>query len=174
MKNTNHLICQLTVITAFLLTACSGSEKGKWSEEDRQSFYEEMATVEELNNFGEKKMEFIECYLSKVEANYSSYAMANLDEAGCEKLAVACGEQVMITGSTVGQWSDEDKRQFYKVMEKAEAMAAFGDSKDDFIACYLAKCEAKYESFYQADQDEEGCEALALECTQELGLTGEN
>jgi hypothetical protein len=49
-----------------------------------------MNNVEELSNFGEEKIKFIECYLEKCENYYSSYYDADQDEDGCKKLAEDC------------------------------------------------------------------------------------
>lgn len=173
MKNLKHLFPLLTIFITLVIAACSGSVKGKWSEEDRRSFYADMEAVEELDNFGDRRKDFIECYLNKAEANYSSYFLADLDEEGCEKLALECGQQVMDNESVIGNWTIEDKENFFDAMEKTEMLSVFGEDKQAFIICYLAKCEANYPSFFQADQDEEGCEALAIECIEELGLSGD-
>jgi len=37
---------------------------------------------------------FIECYLDKLQANYSSYAEADQDEDGCTKLSIECASEI--------------------------------------------------------------------------------
>ena len=89
------LILMFLVIISQIFSGCNGSKKGNWSETDKQKFQKDMYAVEELSNFGENKSKWIECYLSKCEANYSSYYEANQDEKGCEKLALECGNEVL-------------------------------------------------------------------------------
>ena len=72
----------------------NGSVKGKWSEIDKQEFRSDIDGVEELSNFGENKKTWIECYLSKCEANFSSYNKANQDSEECEKFAHECTESI--------------------------------------------------------------------------------
>lgn len=80
-----------------VLTSCGGvSEKGNWNEEDKKKADDAIAEIDsELDAFGDAKQEFIDCYLDKVEANYASFAEADADLSGCEKLATECAEDVM-------------------------------------------------------------------------------
>lgn len=71
----------------------NGSVKGKWSDADKQTYYSEMAKVD-LSQLGEYKTAWLECYLQKVEQNYSCFVMADSDEKGCEKIAVECSEEI--------------------------------------------------------------------------------
>ena len=79
----------------FILTSCGGSVKGKWSEDDKKKFREDMNKIEELSSFGENKNKWIECYLSKCEANYSSFNKADQDEKGVEKIAEECSDEFL-------------------------------------------------------------------------------
>ena len=79
MINTKTTLLGLLLFISLVLTSCGGSVKGKWSEEDKQRFRKEMEGVSELANYGEDKEEWIECYLSKSEANFASFAEADKD-----------------------------------------------------------------------------------------------
>ncbi len=72
----------------------NGSVKGNWSKEDVQKFYKDMNSVKELENFGDNKQRWIECYLEKCEAKYSSYAEADSDEPGCTEIATNCSVSI--------------------------------------------------------------------------------
>jgi hypothetical protein len=67
------------------------SENGAWSDQDIDMFYAEMALVaEEIENTGLDKDLFFNCFLEKLQSTYTSFAKANQDEAGCEKLSIQC------------------------------------------------------------------------------------
>jgi len=165
------ILFKLTGAAFFLLmfvSSCTTSVKGKWTDEDKQKFRKEMEGITELSNFGENKTEWIECYLSKCEANYSSFAEADSDEAGCERIAYECNDEVLSNGSVQGNWSQKDKETFRAEMEGIDALSNFGDNKSAWIECYLSNCEANYASFYHANMDQEGCEKIAVKCTEEF------
>ena len=78
-----------------LLFSCNQSKKGAWNEEDKQRAQEEIAKIEgELTALGDKKDDFINCYLEKVEDNYDNFEAADNDEPGCTKLATECASQL--------------------------------------------------------------------------------
>lgn len=156
------------VVLAFILNSCGGSVKGKWSDEDKKKFREEMKTVKELSNFGENKDKWIECYLAKCEASYSSFSEADQDEKGVGKLAEECADQILANGSVKGKWSEIDKKKFRADMNAIEDLSNFGENKDKWIECYLSQCEANYSSYYKADQDEKGVEKIAEDCSNEF------
>lgn len=156
------------LISCLVFVSCNSSVKGNWSDADKQKFRDDMNGVKELSNFGDNKDKWIDCYLSKCEANYSSYAMANLDESGCKEIAFECNEEVLTTGSVQGNWSDADKKSFRDEMNKIDELSSLGDSKTEWIECYLSKCEANYSSFYKANMDVEGCERMAMKCNEEV------
>lgn len=72
-----------------------GSVKGNWSYFEKNRFRSDMETVKELDVLGEYKSEWVECYLSKCEENYSSYFAANYDEDGCVMLAEECTDEIL-------------------------------------------------------------------------------
>ena len=156
------------VSVTLIHVGCDVSKKGKWSERDKQKFLKDVNAVEELSDFGENKSKWVECYLSKCEANYSSYFQANQDIKGCEKLALACNEEVFANGSVKGNWSESDKQKFRKTLNEVEELSDLGIDKPKWIECYLQKCEVNYASFYAADQDEKGCEMMASDCYDEV------
>lgn len=84
------------VATTMLVSCGEVSEKGNWNEEDKKKADDAIAEIDgELDAFGDKKQEFIDCYLEKVEANYDNFASADSDLSGCEKLAEECVNEVM-------------------------------------------------------------------------------
>ena len=166
MNKRNSILMSLAIFTALVLGGCNGSSKGKWSQADHDKFTKEMEGVD-LSNLGDNKTKWIDCYYKKAEANYSSFAEADADIDGCKKLALECSNDILSNGSVKGKWSDADKEQFNKEMEKVD-LSALGENKTKWIECYLSKAEAKYSSFYEANQDEPGCKVLAEECNAEV------
>lgn len=72
------------------------STKGNWNAADKQLANDAVAAIDEqLAAFGDKKQAFIDCYLQKVEANYASFAEADVDLDGCSALAESCAAEVM-------------------------------------------------------------------------------
>ncbi|CAG5081083.1 hypothetical protein [Parvicella tangerina] len=72
------------------------SSKGNWSTADKEKADAAVAAIDaELAVFGDKKQDFIDCYLEKVENNYSSFAAADKDLDGCSALAESCATEVM-------------------------------------------------------------------------------
>jgi len=83
------------ILGLVLITACESSKKGAWSQADKDLANAEIAKIEgELDALGENKQAFIDCYLEKVEDNYSSFAEADADMAGCEALSMECATEV--------------------------------------------------------------------------------
>ena len=164
----NKILNVIIIVFSLTFISCTETKLGNWSNADKNSFWSEMEAIEELNNFGEKKSDFLNCYLNKLESNYSSFFSANNDEEGCSKFGIECGEEIFSNGSFLGNWSDTDKNKFWSDMESVDELNALGEDKSDFIECYLNKCESNYPSYYLADTDEEGCEKLVLECYDEL------
>jgi hypothetical protein len=162
------ILMMFLAIISQILNGCNGSKKGNWSETDKQKFQKDIYAVEELSNFGENKSKWVECYLGKCEANYSSYYEADQDVKGCEKIALECSNEVLSNGSKKGNWSEIDKQKFRKDLSAVEELSNIGENKLKWVECYLSKCEANYSSYYEADQDVKGCENLALECNDEV------
>lgn len=152
------------IFTSLLLVSCGGSTKGNWSEEDKAKFRTELLSVPELANLGEHKDAWIECCLNKCEANYSSFADCDKDKNGSEKMALQCNDEIFSNGSVKGNWSEKDKEKFRSDLNAVDELSNFGDDKAVWIECYLSKCEAKYPSYYHANQDEAGCEEIAVAC----------
>lgn len=170
MKNTKSIILMATLFVAVAFTSCNRSVKGKWSDKDKADFRKEMESVEELSVYGANKEQMIECYLSKCEQNYASFYEADQDEKGLAVLALSCSDEAMSNGSVKGTWSEVDKQKFRNDMNAVKELDSFGDKKSEWIECYLSKCEAKYDSFYKANQDEPGVTTIAESCTNEIIL----
>ena len=94
MNIRNHFLLILIIFSSLILISCNESVKGKWSQSDRQSFRNEMESIQELSAFGDNKSKWIECYLNKCEANYSSFYDADRDAAGCKRIALMCNEVI--------------------------------------------------------------------------------
>ena len=95
MMKIKSILMIFLVVISLIFYGCNGSKKGNWSETDKQKFRKDMYAIEELSNFGDNKSKWIECYLSKCEANYSSYYEADQDEKGLEKIASECRDEVL-------------------------------------------------------------------------------
>ena len=74
----------------------NGSVKGKWSESDKQRFRSQLGKEEGVNKLGEYKLMWIECCLSKMEANYSCYIYAIKDLEGGKKFALQCNDEIIL------------------------------------------------------------------------------
>jgi hypothetical protein len=75
-----------------------GSTIGKWSSRDKKLYYDEMNKTE-LSELGERKKEYIDCYLSKLEKSFKSIRLANLDSVVCESLAKECAAEMFPAAS---------------------------------------------------------------------------
>jgi hypothetical protein len=170
MNRKSSILMSLFITLSLLLIGCNGSVKGKWSEADKESFRKDILAVKEIENFGENKTKWIECYLSKCEATFSSYFEADHDEEGCKKIATECNNEVLSNGSVKGTWSEIDKEKFRQDMLAVEELSNFGENKMKWIECYLSKSEVKFSSYYEANQDEKGCAEIATECTKSISL----
>jgi hypothetical protein len=155
-----------TVIIVTMLASCNSSKKGKWSKEDKNKFYSEIksATSNLENLDASTKSKWIDLYFEKCQAKYTSFAVADADEEGCEKIALEVNDELLSNGSKRGNWSLEDKIKFRTAMENVKELDNFGENKQYFIECYLNKCEDKYDSYQEADNDEAGCKKIGEEC----------
>jgi hypothetical protein len=166
MNIRNTFLWIVIIFTSLILISCNESIKGDWSQSDRQSFRKDIGSIQELSALGDNKSKWIECYLNKCEANFSSYFVADRDAAGCKRIALICNEEVLSNGSIKGKWSQSDRKSFRKEMGSVEELSALGDNKSKWIECFLNKCEANYSSFYEADRDEIGLTRIALMCNE--------
>ncbi|MDB4516076.1 hypothetical protein N9089_00605 [Crocinitomicaceae bacterium] len=95
MKKTFIAIAALSL---FVLTACGGSSKGNWTDEDKEKAKAEMnserATLESVIG-AEKTDQFIDCVVEKIEQEYDGFESADSDEAGIEKIAEECMKDLM-------------------------------------------------------------------------------
>lgn len=156
------------VVLSFSLSACQHSSKGNWSEESKKQFRDEMMAEESLSILGANREKWIECCLSKCEMNYDSYATANQDDAGLEKLALECNSEVLSNGSVLGNWSEIDKASFKHDLDTIQDLLVFGAAKAMWIDCCLEKCEANFQSLYHANLDANTCERLGSECARQV------
>lgn len=179
MKKRIFILLALVVLTACNNAAemseeGSVSKKGAWSDADKALAQAEIDKVEsQLDYLGENKQQFIDCYLEKVEANYSSFASANSDEPGCSKLSTACATDLIALtsgGSEKSDWSKGDIDKMNEAVAQIDGdLSVLGNKKQAFIDCYTGKVQANYGSFLEADVDVPGCSALSAECMKEIG-----
>jgi hypothetical protein len=176
MDNIKSILITIIIITSLILNSCNGSVKGKWSESDKQNFRKEMEGIKELSNIGEYKTKWVECYLSKCEANYSSYSEGNSDQIGLNKIALECNEEILTNISIKGKWSESDKQTFRKEMEDIKGLSNFGEKKSKWIECYLNKCEANFSSYSEVytkvHTNKNELEKIALECNVDVFSNG--
>lgn len=101
------------IVFLFVLMAvfasCKTSKKGAWSESDKKAFREgcegeiqrlkdspdgkTIAALVSLEEFGKKSCD---CALKKIEQEYENPNEAKKNDAGVDKIAQKCGEDVMI------------------------------------------------------------------------------
>lgn len=169
MKKVNSTLLALGVFLFLVLNSCDNeSVRGKWSESDKQKYYEVMENVD-LSPYGENKTKWIECCLRKAEAKYTSFNESEKDRDGILKLCLECNKEFFSNGSIKGKWSESDKQKSYKAMEDID-LSNLGENKTKWIECYINKAEANYSSLNEADNDEKGCEKIAIECYEEINL----
>lgn len=72
--------------------------------------------------------------------------------------------------SKIGSWSNDDKNEFELVMSNTTELDRYKDKKNEFIKCYFEKCENKFSSFAEANQNPEECGKLVFSCIVELKL----
>ena len=73
--------------------------------------------------------------------------------------------------SKIGSWSNDDKNEFELVMSNTIELDRYKDKKNDFIKCCLEKCENKFSSFAEANQNPEECRKLVFPCLVDLKLS---
>jgi hypothetical protein len=75
------------------------------------------------------------------------------------------------SGSTKGNWTDEDKAQMRKEFnkERAELDQMLGkETTDKWLDCALEKMENKYENPAEADKDIKGAEQIGADCMKDI------
>jgi hypothetical protein len=79
----------LTIPFFVVFWSCGdASKKGAWTERDKELVQSEMKKLEDQDQ------DFIDCYSKKLEEHYESFAKANKDLEGCQKLAKECAENI--------------------------------------------------------------------------------
>lgn len=93
MKKTFIAIAALSLL---VLTACGGSKKGEWNDEDKNKAQTEVDKVrgDIEGMLGDKTQAYLDCYLEKIEDNYDNFDAANADEPGCTELAQQCMTEI--------------------------------------------------------------------------------
>jgi hypothetical protein len=147
---------------------CNSTPNNKWLESEKKTMRSELDKTIGSALIDSKKQKWIDCLLEKCEEKYSSYAQASNDETGLEFLMNQCNSEVFSNNSILGQWSNEDRVKFRKDMEAVQDVSYLGRKKDLYIDCFLRKCEQRYNSYYEANNDERGNKALLQECVNEI------
>jgi hypothetical protein len=75
-------------------------------------------------------------------------------------------------GSKKGNWSEADRKAFFKVMEDANLGTQLGDYKEAWLECYYSKAEKNFAFFREADQNEAKVMELAISCNKEIYSAG--
>jgi hypothetical protein len=163
----NSFFSRTSFIILFLFFFCHFSI-AQWTKKDKTLFYEAIQAVPDLSNLGEKKDVWIDCYFKKCEATYATYEDADSDIDGCKKLAIECSKEIFSSGSKRGEWSELDKKQFYKDMQEVKELESLEEKKSAWIDCYFSKCQKNFSSYLEANSDQEGCKRLAFECNDEV------
>lgn len=160
------LICSISIGSIFV-SCNTQSKKGAWSKADKVLFYKEMENTKDLDNLGEDKTKWIDCYYEKSQKEFASFEEANNNLEGCKKLAEICAIEVIDQGSAIGKWSDRDKKMYFEEMNNTD-LNQLGELKNDYVNCYLKKLENNFSSIRKANMDSTRCEELAIECASEL------
>jgi len=87
----------MLLFAAAILVGCETSKKGKWTEADKQKARKEIESGlteegEDAAFFQDKEIreKFLDCSISKLEQQYSSFKMADNDIEGCKKIGEEC------------------------------------------------------------------------------------
>ena len=92
-------ITLLVIFTGLLFAANAQSITGDWSKKDKKLAKKAVKAVEkDLEVLGDNKQPYIDCYLEKIENNYSSFRAADSDVEGCANLAKACATEILGIG----------------------------------------------------------------------------
>jgi hypothetical protein len=86
------------VISALIVGCGPSSEKGKWTDGDKEKARTEIektllnSATEGSEFFASKEVrdQFLDCSIGKLEQSYASYSDANKDLKGCEKIGEEC------------------------------------------------------------------------------------
>jgi hypothetical protein len=88
----------ILIAAVFCTTISCGSKKGAWSEEDKTKARNYIKQSEgSLDFLGNKKEQFVQCYLEKVENTYENFDDANADTKGCDNLTANCLGEILMS-----------------------------------------------------------------------------
>ena len=165
MKNNRLIVILLAIV---ILTSCNLiSVKGKWTASDKLEVYEEAKKLD-WTGMEVVQSKLIDCYVSKLEQNYSSPSDAANDITGCKKIITDCACDIINNTSIKGKWCESDKAQFLMEIEKVSQLNRFGKKMPQIIDLILKKAEENYSSFSEFNSDDEGSKAISKECFQEF------
>ena len=173
----SKILIPFSLGTVLLLSACGGSEKGNWTDEDKNQFRAQSEITPEMQQVKsllgpEKYSAFVECAINKAEAKYDSLAVADTDEEGMGKIGEECALEVMKDpNSKKGAWSVGDKGSLRAELEtqRSQLESTFGkEGTDRFNDCAIKAAENAYASFFDANQDLPGMEKIGEKCGYEV------
>ena len=160
------------LVLSTLLASCNSSTKGNWSEADKKQAREAInLSSNDYEYLGEDKNEFTECFLEKVENEFSSYKMANMDTKGRKALWDSCMDELIEDSeSELGNWSEKDLEKLKIIFEsyKENSGDLSPEMVETFLECYSIKVINNFPSYFATDNDTEGCRRLSEECWEEL------
>lgn len=70
--------------------------------------------------------------------------------------------------STKGKWTDDDKKKFNDECTGVKEVKDLGELGTKLCDCMLKKSEQEFDSFRQADSDEEKMKTIATNCATEI------
>lgn len=161
-------VVNILLSSFILIVSCNTNTPNKWPDSEKNLMRSELDKTIGSTLIDSKKQKWIDCFIEKCEEKYASYAEASNDETGLEFLANQCNSEVFSNNSLRGQWSNEDRVKFRQDMEAVQDVSYLGEKKDLYIDCFLRKCEQRYNSYYEANNDELGNKALLKECVNEI------
>jgi hypothetical protein len=83
------------IMVATSLLACNESKKDGWSDEDKRKSIENLNDeFFKVSGIGDKKQDYIDCFLENIEKNYDSYEEAEKDPTVTLKIADYCLNKV--------------------------------------------------------------------------------
>lgn len=143
----NFFIAFLISLTLF---SCKKSEKGNWTQEDKTSqitncnaqLNTQLAGLPDLTKLGnitsQEKRQICECFISKVEANYTPAALIN-DTNANKTIKNACLFEVIMGKKSA--WKAKFKIFFRNSFDKRVEFSANPETEQKIIDCLVMKLE---------------------------------
>jgi len=171
----NKISTAVSVCALFFLSACGGSEKGNWSDSEKEQVRKELTAERGAldSTLGKAETDlWIECTMTKIEAAYENYAAASSDEKGVEKIGETCAIEVLTDSSSKkGAWSAGDRERLLKEMneQRGQLEPTFGKEKTElWIQCAVNRTESSFQNYVAANGDLSMMEKIGADCAIEV------